>query len=379
MDKVTNKRYKLLLTFTIFYMGIYNDTLWRSILSHPVFNYMRYVLLGCMLTMFLYHFVITNNSKNQIIIYINLLAFLAFNFIFQNGMAFVPIVIFCLYVSYLNQREVIQAYARGQLLCVLLVIPFSLLGVLPKSTSNNLLSYGFSNPNGLGGFLSVIFMSYLYLNWKQNKTWFLLLYIGAIYFNYFVMFDKTSGICMTIFLLCYFIRHYIQNSNITGWIATCLPITLAIISLIFAFFYEKYSWIYNIDQWLSHRIYTWNYYLSLYGLHFFPSRITFIQANQYELGFYGKNINVLLTGAFDGGYMYFWLRMGVINMSIVLALLTGYINKLRSENIVGLEFLLLVFSLLTFTENTYIAPYGFFASYLLIICFSKFPDNKQIV
>lgn len=378
MVKTSKKRYELLLTITIFYMAIYSDSLWNSIVRYPIFNYIRYILLGCIFAVFLYKFATTRNSKKQIGMYICLLTFLIYNFLFQNGVVFVPVAIVCLYVSYLNQREVIHAYALGLLLCVLLVVPFSLLGILPKSTSNNLLSYGFSNPNGLGGFLAVIFMSYLYLSWEKSKRWFLVLYIVAIYINYSVLFDRTASICMSVFLLCYFIRHYIHNCHIIGWVAIYLPIILTIVSLILAFLYGKYSWVDDIDHWTTRRIYTWNYYLNTYGLHFLPSKINFIKASNYELGFYGKNINVLLTGSFDGGYIYLLLRMGIINTIIVLGLLTSYINKLRLKNLVVLEVLLMIFMLFAFTENSYLAPYGYFESYLLVISFSQAVNNNDL-
>lgn len=376
MVKKSKKKYRLLLSFTIFYTSIYSYSLWNNILHYPIFNYIRYILLGCMLMAFLYKFAITSNSKRQMITYLYLLIFLVYNFLFHNGMALVPIVIFCLYVSYLNQREVIHAYALGLSLCVLLVIPFSLVGILPKSTSNNLLSYGFSNPNGLGGFLAIIFMSYLYLSWKRSKVWFLLLYIGAIYLNYSVLADRTASICMIIFLLCYFIKYNIHSLNVIGWLSSFSPIILTIISLTLAFLYGKYDWIYDVDHWLSHRIYTWNYYLNIYGLHFIPNNFDFIKVNDYGLSFYGKNIDVLLTGAFDGGYMYLLLRMGIINTITVLGILINYINKLRSRKLVALEILLLIFMLLAFTENSYIAPYGFSQSYLLVICFSHIVNGK---
>lgn len=376
MVKKSKKKYRLLLSFTIFYTAIYSDSLWNNILHYPIFNYIRYILLGCMLIAFLYKFAITNNSKRQMITYLCLLIFLVYNFLFHNGMALVPIVIFCLYVSYLNQREVIHAYALGLSLCVLLVIPFSLVGILPKSTSNNLLSYGFSNPNGLGGFVAIIFMSYLYLSWKRSKVWFLLLYIGAIYFNYSVLFERTASICMIIFLLCYFIKYNIHSLNVIGWLSSFSPIILTIISLTLAFLYGKYDWIYDVDHWLSYRIYTWNYYLNIYGLHFIPNNFDFIKANDYQLSFYGKNIDVLLMGAFDGGYMYLLLRMGIINTITVLGILINYINKLRSRKLIALEILLLIFMLLAFTESSYLAPYGFFQSYLLVICFSHIVNGR---
>lgn len=376
MVKKSKKKYRLLLSFTIFYTAIYSDSLWNNILHYPIFNYIRYILLGCMLIAFLYKFAITSNSKRQMITYLYLLIFLVYNFLFHNGMVLVPIVIFCLYVSYLNQREVIHAYALGLSLCVLLVIPFSLVGILPKSTSNNLLSYGFSNPNGLGEFVAIIFMSYLYLSWKRSKVWFLLLYIGAIYFNYSVLFDRTASICMIIFLLCYFLKYNIHSLNVIGWLSSFSPIILTIISLTLAFLYGKYDWIYDVDHWLAHRIYTWNYYLNIYGLHFIPNNIDFIKANDYQLSFYGKNIDVLLMGDFDGGYMYLLLRMGIINTITVLGILINYINKLRSRKLVALAILLLIFMLLAFTESPYLAPYGFFQSYLLVICFSHIVNGR---
>lgn len=42
MVKKSKKKYRLLLSFTIFYTAIYSDSLWNNILHYPIFNYIRY-------------------------------------------------------------------------------------------------------------------------------------------------------------------------------------------------------------------------------------------------------------------------------------------------------------------------------------------------
>lgn len=367
----TNRGYRLLFVITIFYITIYNDSLWLNRFSQSIFKYLRYVLLCLMLVVFLYRFIFSNSSRKQLFIVLGFLLFFAYNLLFHNGMNLIPLIIFCLYTSNLTQREIIRSYALGLVICVLLVVPFSLFGILPMRTDNNLLAFGFSNPNGLGGILSVTFMSYLYLNWQKCKTYFLILYIGVIYFNYSILVDRTAGICMVIFLLCYLGRKHIHNSDIIGWIGIFLPAVLIILSFVFAYLYGRYNWVYGVDHWLTRRIYAWNYYLNTNGIHLLPNKISLVQANEFETGFYGKNLNVLLTGSFDGGYMYLLLRMGVINTIAILSLLASFFNKLKVKSNVSLEILLIILMIFSFTENTFIAPYGFYVSYLLTICFSK--------
>lgn len=368
----TKRGYRVLLVVTIFYMAIYNDSLWVNKFNHSIFGYVRYILICLMLVVFLYRLVFLNRSRERLLIVLGLFSFLVYNLLFHNEITFIPIIIFCLYANNLNRREVIQSYALGLILCVLLVVPFSLIGILPIRTDNNLLAYGFSNPNGLGGILSVIFMSYLYLNWRKCKVWFIVLYIGAIYFNYSILVDRTASICMLVFLMCYFIRLHIHNSDVIGLIGMFLPVILTIVSLVLAYMYGKYNWTYEVDHWLTRRVYTWNYYLNTNGVHLIPDKMGLVQANEFEKGFYGKNINVLLTGSFDGGYIYLLIRMGIINTIAIIGLIVNFFNRLRIENDVSLEILLIIFMICAFTENAYIAPYGYSESYLLVICFSYF-------
>lgn len=66
------------------------------------------------------------------------------------------------------------------------------------------------------------------------------------------------------------------------------------------------------------------------------------------------------------------LRMGIINTLIIFTVIGSYFNRLKkySSNI-SMEILLLILIFYTFTENEWIAPYGFCVSYLITICFSS--------
>lgn len=367
----TNHLYKRLLTFTIFYMATYSSSLWISKFSQPIFGYVRYILIAFMLIFFLYRFIFLNKSRRQMAIVLVLLIFFMYNLLFHYGIVVIPILVFCIYSSYLSPKEIIQSYTLGLSFCVLFVVSLSLVGVLPMKNDSDLLAYGFSNPNGLGGMLAVIFMSYLYLHWRKSKILFLTLYIVAIFLNNHILNDRTAALGMIIFLFFYVVRHHIRNFNLLGLIGIFLPVILTIISLLLAYLYGRNNWIYSIDHLLTRRIYIWNYYLNMSGIHLIPNSLNIVKANEGELDFYGKNINILLTGSFDGGYMFLLLRMGIINTIAILYLIGNFFNYLRRKHSISLEILLLIFVINAFTENTYVAPYGFYASYLIVICFSS--------
>lgn len=369
-QKRTNISYRSLFVFTIFYTATYSSSLLTQRLSQPIFGFIRYILVGFMLILFLYRFLFFNQTRNRLLITLALGFFCIFNLFFHYGTVVMPIVIFCLYVMYLDKREVIYSYMFALSLCVILIVFLSLIGILPIRTDNNLLAYGFSNPNGLGGFLAVIFMSYLYLHWDtKGSFWYMLLYLGAITCNCFILGDRTAGICMAFYLFFYFVRHDIKKTNIFGYISVYLPILLVLISLLLAYIYGKYAWTYTIDRLLTRRPYTWNYYLNFDGIHLLPNKMNIVKANEAELQFYGKNINVLLTGSFDGGYMFLLLRMGLINTVLIISTMICFARRLLKEHDVALQILLITFQIFAFTENTYIVPYGFYASYLIVICF----------
>lgn len=367
----TDRLYRRLFIFTIFYMATYSSSLWISRFSQPIFGYIRYILIAFMLMFFLYRFIFLNKSRRQMAIVLALLIFFVYNLLFHYGIVIIPILVFCMYASYLSPKEIIQSYAVGLFFCVLFIVSLSLVGVLPMKNDNNLLAYGFSNPNGLGGLIAVVFMSYLYLHWKKSRILFLMLYIAAIFLNNYTLDDRTAALGMSIFLFFYMIRNHIRDANTFGLIGIFLPILLTIISLLLAYLYGKSNWVYNIDHLLTRRIYIWNYYLNISGIHLFPNSLNIIKANEGELDFYGKNINVLLTGSFDGGYMFLLLRMGIINTIAILYLIGNFFNYLIRKRNISLEILLLIFIINAFTENTYVAPYGFYASYLIVICFSS--------
>lgn len=377
INKTSNKakrNYILLLIVTIFYSATYSSSLWVSVFPQAVFSYIRYGLLGLMTVVFLYHFLLVSRTRKQWGIALCLLIFLIYNFLFQYGSLLAPLIVFCAYMSFLNQREIIYSYALGLSLTVFFVVLMSLMRILPTVMDSGFLTYGFGNPNSIGGILAVVFMSYLYLSWQKSNILFLSLYVAIIAINNFVFEDNSASICMIIYLFFYLIRKRFTGYQVVGIIGVCLPTILTIASLFLAYFYGKYKWINDIDEMLTRRIYTWNYYLSLNGLHLIPHSMGIIKANEYQLGFLGfyeKSIDPLLRGFFDGGYMFLLLRAGIIDTILVLSVLAGYFYKLAKNNKISLEILLLIFLVYTFSENEWIAPYGFCVSYLLPICFSK--------
>lgn len=285
--------------------------------------------------------------------------------------------IFCAYVTFLNQREVIYAYASGLLFSVLIVTLMSLVGILPIRTSDGFVTYGFGNPNSIGGFLACIFMSYLYLTWKKSRIWFLILYVVITIINSVTFGDRSASVCMLIYLFAYLIRGYINKKcKLIGWMGIIMLIFLTFFSLILAYFYGRFNWIYSIDHVLTKRIYTWNYYLNIDGIHLFPQSMNIVKANEYEIGFYGKNIDPLLRGFFDGGYIFMLIRMGIINAILIIGVIGNKFLELMRYHKTSLELLLLIFVFYTLPENEWIAPYAFYTSYLLVVCFSQMKFNK---
>lgn len=185
IDDKPSYKYKLLFIVTIFYLATYTSSLLTTVYNYAILGYIRYFLLGIMMITFCYRFLISNTSKQEWLIILGFFLFVVFNFLFHYGPEVVPIVVFCAYSGFLKKREIIKCYTLGLTLTVLFVVLLSLIGLLPKIMQfSGFLTYGFGNPNSLGGILAIISMSCLYLYWKHINIWLLILYIIFIFYTF---------------------------------------------------------------------------------------------------------------------------------------------------------------------------------------------------
>lgn len=360
------------LSIVIFYMIVVNTT-------YLGLSFSRLAKIGeftCMILMAIFVFKRFFNSDIQYkdIFGILILTILILINFFLDNTYLCLMLFFSIYCFNFTLYEIVISYAKGAFGSILLVLPLSLLGFLPTRTSNNILSFGFVNPNILGFFLTNIVISFfLYKkdNWKLVKY---ILCVLVVTFDYFFLKDQSATFLTLLFIILSVILHNKIIFHAFRMILVTFPVLITFLSLFLTIDVYKYNWCLNLSRLLTYRPEIWNAYYNVYQLKWLPQQFQPFQLNQFGSSFYGSNVPFIYQG-FDGSYIYNLITQGIFVSVMIIVILTYLVIKANlhgSYLILSYICILLIFA---FTESMVASPFGYFESPLLIIavnsCFNK--------
>lgn len=260
-------------------------------------------------------------------------------------------------------KEIIKIYGISQAILVAFLLVLAVFKCIPMfSTIQNgwlydggtfALDFGI-NKNLVGIFLFNIAVL-LFLSTKIR------FYLQCIIFSMielviiFLVRDRTVGIILFLFLICYAFKNEIPNtSKLSKVLIILLPIFLIFLSLFLSFNYGKKDWINGFNAILSGRVQFWNYFWNQYSLKLWPQDLT-SYFDMYTFGYISS-----VQYPVDGFYSLGLLKEGIIAFGILIIIMiyTLY-NLLKNQKKNRLVFLvMLAMVLISLSENIALS-YGY--------------------
>ncbi|OYS20671.1 hypothetical protein CBF55_01115 [Lactobacillus taiwanensis] len=266
---------------------------------------------------------------------------------------------------FFSGKEIVKIYGISQLILVTFLLIFGLFQLIPLITSiqngwiydGNVSTLTFGLNKNLVGIFFFNIAIFLFISKKfEKKEW--LQYILAVIIGLIIIFlvrDRTVGIILFLFLICYTLIKRKKNiSKLSRFLIVLLPIFLTIFSLFLSLNYGKKEWINIFNENLSGRVQYWNYFWNRFSVSLLPQSLT-DYFNMYDMG-------VISTVQYpiDGFYSLGILKDGIIVFTLLIALIMFTLLKLlrnfnKNKFIVIVIISLLLFSL---TENIALS-YGY--------------------
>lgn len=364
-----SKNKDIILTLSVFYFAVYNSLFSKVFANHIIFD-IRYIIALMMVGYVLLKLVTKKNEVRHLMVIILLVIFALIEESILKDTSISMFFLFAIYASFFSVSIVINSYMIGLTFAVIFVVGLSICGILP--IEYQLITFGFNNPNILGLYIFEVCASYLALHWYSNNRLFLIFYVLCLAVEVVILNDSTAMICMILYLMIYLFR----KKHINKYIVIMFPTFAISVSLVLTVLYGKYNWTYGVNSLLSHRLEIWNYYYNLYGITFLPRNVSWTTANAFQQELYGKNIPIIISGAFDGAYMFNLITQGIVVTMVIIVILTIALYKLYKENLKQLISLYIVFLIFSISETSPLAFITYFESYLLIISIIVFFKNS---
>ena len=371
--KKTKDVHTLLLSISIFYFVFYNS-MWKQLYTSKVFYDIRYLILMTMVISLVFKVINSGIYNDKIIAFVMLCFFSTWAYLIERDSAIILFSFFSMYCLYIPIIQIIRAYTFGVFSAISLVVFFSLIGVLPVKVE--LLSFGFDNPNTLAFYIMLVSISIVTLNWNTSKPRVFIFYFIALIFCEFLLSAETAFYSMILFIMCYFVVNKKDDINIfLKWLMICFPFFVTLICWYLGISFGKYNWTFKVNHFFSSRIEIWNYYLSTYPVRLLPQKVELIKANDFVKIFFGNNLSPLMSGAFDGAFIYNLVTQGLIISLIILFLLSWSMKQILNWKILPLALLYSVLLIYSITETVPLAFIDYFQSYFLITCIVLFVNK----
>lgn len=341
--------YKYILIFHIAFQIIYNS-LWKIVYPNRIWLYLYFSSFFILFIMILIQFFLNKFSLKEWLYFLFIFILSILGLKFANVMI-LTIILYAMYVFFLNYQEVISVFLKGTFIGFFSVILLAFGNFLPMYESiKGYLTFGFRNPNTTGYYALILAIGYIVTKWyKPNKRmWFF--YAIVIIFEIYFMKDSTALVMALIFLILYVVLKNKPNifKNLIIRVTTCLlPILLTIISFYLALT-ERSSNILRWNDLFTNRLNIWHYYAQNYPPQLLPQKI---------IPFAGWIDNVPGHNAFDGAYIYFPVYNGYLFFSIFLVLLCLFLWKCLKNQRYDLLAIAITIIISGFSENLIFSAY----------------------
>lgn len=304
---------------------------------HILFHNIGYPLttISMRITIIIAIILIINDLKKYNIFHFILLVlfFIQFKITTNNTIIYTYTLALALYNR--DLKKILKIYIITNLIFFISCLLLNFLGIRPSGYVDGRNNLGFKNPNGAYMAFFIIWVSYLYVKFdKLCKKEFIILIISPllIYAQ-----TRTQTGFVTIFV-CMFIVFKFRKINLNEknykTLFSIYPIFLTVVSFLLAFFFNNNYW---INEYLSHRPYYWNKYLTntIYGVNLIG------YSNDIKRIAFKPKIPL------DSGYMWTLYSGGIILFLIILFLYVYTIYILCCQN--KKSEVLLILSILTYS------------------------------
>ncbi len=194
-------------------------------------------------------------------------------------------------------------------------------------------SLGFSHPNTLGLFVSIIIIEWLYIHYDKLQLRNMVCIFGIIFGLYYIGTSRTSLILLlfvmvwSLLLQNSMVRNLMQSKFVKG-LLSLFPAIVCALCYWGAMAYTKSSLAWNIiDKFFTTRIYWANYYLKTYGLSLFGRSLNTTSARSAML------VGSTQSNSLDMAYVRIGIQYGIIILLFfVLALVVLQKYAISTQN-----------------------------------------------
>lgn len=282
--------------------------------------------------------ILQNKYKVKTFIQVGLFALIiTMGVLFSHSLSFLMILVLGLAIGDVDFRKFVIFDYRLKIVILASIVICCKLGLINNYTAviNGIekQSLGFSHPNTLGLFVSIIIVEWLYIHYNtlrfKNIVCIFIITMGL----YYIGTSRTSWILLlfvtgrSLLLRNREICNLMQN-RIIKRVLSLLPIIVCLLCYGGAIAYTKSSLMWNvIDKFFTTRIYWANYYLKTYGLNLFGRSLNTTSARSAML------IGAAQSNSLDMAYVRIGIQYGVIILLFfVLALVILQKYAIRTKN-----------------------------------------------
>lgn len=328
-----------LLTITIFYQVFYTSS-WQLVYVASLWKYLGYGIYFLLLFVVVVGLFSMKILGKKLLFLLFCLIIFAF-YIYKGNIQSAVLFLICATTVFMDTKDLLKSYFWGIGGASVIVLIFSLLGLLPRTNEMGLLSFGFKNPNVLGFYMLVLFLIYLCLRKSELKLIPFIIFLALSFFVGRILEDATvvSALFLTIiFYLISSVGKKIMRAWLIKWLIIIFPFILTILTFWIGKNYYTYYWMSELNDVFTSRPMIWNFYLSNFRL---------------TLGGIQLPENILFgRGAFDGAFIYFPMLNGVLFFAIMLFFIYKGLRYV-TRNKMYLEAVMITILLITaFSENT---------------------------
>lgn len=339
--------------------GIYLTAYMWLVMSELAFTYDTSDLFSTVrnFTFILFGFMILQNKyKIKMVMRVGLLAaVIGISVLFSHALSFLMIIIVGVAIGNIDFRNFVKFDYRLKIAILISIVLCCKIGLIHNYTVSingiEKQSLGFSHPNTLGLFISVIIIEWLYIHFNTIRLKNIICIIFLIMGLYYIGTSRTSLILLmfitvwSLLLQSNKIRTLLSGKVFEKFMSL-LPAIICLLCYLSAIAYKKSSLIWNaLDKIFTTRIYWASYYLKTYGVKMFGSRINPVSSRN------ALAVGVTQSNSLDMAYVRIGVQYGLIVLLVfVMALIVLQTYAVKKKNW-GLLIANTFFILLGIVEN----------------------------
>ena len=352
----------------IFYIFLYLNVFCKGIgLNNSSKIYLLLICLG-LLAVFLKMFS-DKFTKKEIGIIAFMLLIGVGTFIFTKSPTFLLTSITLSGMKNINIDKTFKGMFKIRFITYIVMVGFSLLGVIPNKSvymyrDNGFdirYALGYGHPNTTQINLFIIIALYIYIRYEKLNVFDYLVLVASNIFIYSYTLSRTGFVCIFILII---LAIYSKVGKKEKILLLKMPKIIFMFMLIFsiltAILYGKLDIINELNSIFNGRIAYSHYYW-----------------NQYGLSLLGNNLREDDNAIFDNGYLYIIIQFGVLCFGIIAWLLLKIFRNIRLENDTKKAIIVIPFLIYIFTES--FAPNIFMNIILLFAAPLIFNDEENKV